>query len=147
MNCVYATLFFNIFEFGLLDSRLDLNRIFQMHNMTIKFSIFVFFVFFAFFVLTSCLLRATTHAIGGLLDLSIISHERIVLKGVVFWSKDCSCHFCPKKRLWLKSVPEKWAIFFLVNVPQDNNQRWFWNIMVLRLVFLVIEKELAGLKL
>ena len=66
---------------------------------------------------------------------------------VIFWSKGCSCHFCPKKGLWLKSVPKKWTISFLVNVPQDINQGWFWNIMVLWLVFLVIEKEFAGLKL
>ena len=54
-------------------------------------------------------------------------------------------HFCPKKGLWLKSVFEKWVI--LVNMPQGINQRWFQCITVLRLVFLVIERVLAGSKL
>ena len=54
-----------------------LNRIFQVHDMTINFS----FVLFFFFILTICLLRATMLAIDGLPSRSISSHVRIILKG------------------------------------------------------------------
>ena len=101
MNCFYCNLFFNIFEFGLLGSHLDSIEILKCIIWQSNFFFCLFFVFISF------LLWTTTQAIGGLSDWSITSHERIVLKGVIFWSKGCSCHFCPKKGLWLKSVPEK----------------------------------------
>ena len=43
--CLYG---FSSFFFDFLDSRLDFNRIFQVHDMTINFS-FILFLFFCFF--------------------------------------------------------------------------------------------------
>ena len=105
----------------------------------------IFFCFCFFFHDLSTLGNNAYHRF-----LSRLKHHfscRNCFERVIFWSKVCSCHSYPKKGLWLKSVPEKWTIFFLVNVFQDINQGWFWNIMVLWLVFLVIEKKLTGSKL
>ena len=72
-------IFFSIFfcEFGFSWLSFGLNRMIQVHDMTINFS------FFSSFVLMIRLLRATMHAIDDLPDWGISSHVRIVLKG---WS-------------------------------------------------------------
>ena len=66
---------------------------------------------------------------------------------VVFWSQIVHTISVSKNELWLKRYSIRWVIVFLINMPQGINQGWFWNIMVLGLVFLVIEKDLIGLKL
>ena len=138
MQSSFSTFFF---EFSFLDFRLD--SIEFLKCMIWQSIFFSFFCFFFHDLFTSD--NDAYHR--WLLRLKHHFSCRNCFERVIFWSKGCSCHFCPKKGLWLKSVPDKWIISFLVNVPQDINQGWFWNIMVLWLVFLVIEKELAGLKL
>ena len=51
-----------------------------------------------------------------------------------------------RKSYGSKGCPQDMGIF-LVNMSQSIDQGWFRDIMVLGLVFLVIKKELAGLKL
>ena len=121
--------FWHFFEFSFLDFRLDsiefLKCMIWQSNP--------FFLLSLFFHDLSTLGNDAYHRC-----LSRLKHHfscRNCFERVIFWSKGCSCHFCPKKGLWLKNIPEKWIIFFLVNMPQDINQGWFWNIMVLWLVF------------
>ena len=137
MQSSFSTFFF---EFRFFDFRLDSIKFFKC--MIWQSNPFFAFIFFYNLSIPG---NDAYHK-----WLSRLKHHfscRNCFERVIFWSKGGSCHFCSKKWLWLKSVPEKWTIFFLVNVPQDINQGWFWYIMVLWLVFLVIEKEFAGLKL
>ena len=109
---------------------LDLIKIFKC---MIWQSIFSFFSF-----LSTRLFRAMMHIVDGLSGWSTISHVGLVLTRVVFWSKGCSCHFYPKRGLWLDDVLEQWVI--LVSIPQGINQGDFTSIMVLELVFLVTKR-------
>ena len=86
------------------------------------------------------------HAIDSLPSWSIIPHVGIILERVVFWSKGRLCHFCQQEWVVAQKFVEKWAIIFSVKVPQGINQGWFWNIVVSRLVFLVIEKRFGRLE-
>ena len=89
------------FSFGL-------NRIFQVHDMTINFSFVLFFSFFGFFDLSTS-------------DNDICHRWPFKLKHLfsmwgLFWKvgflvRSCLYHFCLKRGLWLKSVLEKWVIF------------------------------------
>ena len=156
MQSSFSTFFF---EFSFFDFRLDSIEFFKC--MIWQSNPFFFLLLLYFFHNLSTPGNDAYHR-----WLSKLKHHfscRNCFEKVIFWSKGCSCHFIPKKGLWLKrlftsflsarkglwlkSVFEKWTISFLVNIPQDINQWWFWNIMVLWLVFLVIEKELADLKL
>ena len=89
------------FSFGL-------NRIFQVHDMTINFS-------FCSFVLMIRLLWATTHAINGLQNWSIISHVGIVLGRVVFWFKVVHVISVQRKKYGSKVFLRNGQ--FLVNMP------------------------------
>ena len=138
MICVFVAFssfsqhFFSWFSFRL-------SRIFQVHDMTINFS-FVFFLLF----FTICLLRATMHAIDGLPSWNISSHVRICFEKVGFWFEVARITSIQRK-IGLKSIPEKWAIFDHCALRYQS--RWFQSITILGLVFLVIERVLASLKL
>ena len=140
-----AIFFSTFFECGLLDFHLDSIEFLKCMILQSNFSFCFFFLLFFCSHKLSTLDDDTCHKWPSRLK-HHFSWENYFERGCLL-VKGFSCHFCPKKGLWLKSVLKKWAIFFLVNVPQDINQGWFWNIMILGLVFLVIEKELAGLKL
>ena len=43
-----------------------------------------------------------------------------------------------QRKIWLKNIPEKWAIFG--QCARRHQSRWFQSVMILGLVFLVIEK-------
>ena len=130
MIVVFHHFFNKFFWIWLFWFSFGLNRIFQVHDMTINFSFFLF----SSFVLMIRLLRATTHAIDDLSDWSTTPHVRIILKRVVFWFKGCSRHFCPKKGygskvfhlcqqgkgLWFEGFSRNGQ--FLINVPQGINQ-------------------------
>ena len=134
MICVHAIFHHHFFELDSFD--FCLNSIKFLKCMIWQSFFFVLLIFSFFLVLVVCLLRTTMYAIDGPPDWGITFLVIIVLKGVVFWLKGCSCHFYPKKGLWLKSIFEKWAI--LVNVPQGTNRSdfgvsrlwdlWFWSL-------------------
>ena len=69
-----------------------LDRIFQVHDMTIIF-------LFALFFFMVCLFRAMAHIIDGLPAWSIFPYVKIVLKGLAFWSKVFFRSFPSKERI------------------------------------------------
>ena len=114
----FFIIFFNIFWLSWFSFKL--NRIFQVHDMTINFSFSFIHSSFPF-----------SHSRGLSISGNDVCHRwpsRLrhhfscdnCFKRVVFWLKGCSCHFYPKKRLWIKSIPEKWVI--LINVSWGINQ-------------------------
>ena len=136
--------FFIIFSTFFLASwflfRLD--RIFQVHDMTINFS-FVLFFFFLFFSI--CLLRATTHAINGLPSCSISSQCKDYFGRLAFWSKVVYIISVNKKGYGSKVFQrngEFWstcpkASIEVISEYHDLRDLCFW----------VIGRVLAGLKL
>ena len=145
-NCVYAIFFFNIF-LNLAFLIFCFNSIEYLNCMIWQsnFSVFFFVCFFSCFYDFSTPDNDACHM--GFPDWKQhFLHENCFENGCLL-VQGCSCHFYPKKGLWLKSVLEKLTIFVLVNVPRGINQGWFWSIMVLGLMFLVTENDLAGLKL
>ena len=116
---VYAIFhhFFNIFLLSWFLFRL--NRIFQVHDMTINFS---------FFIVTICLLRATTSAIDGLPSRSISSHVRIVLKGWPFGPK-LFISFLSTKRVMTQKCSREMGAFD--QHASRHQSGWFQNITIL----------------
>ena len=130
-SCVYAIFFFDFFfESSFLDFRLDSIEFLKC----IRWQSNPFF--FAFIIFSHDLSTSGNNVYYRWL--SKLKHHfscRNYFERVIFWSKGCSCHFIPKKGLWLKrlftsflsarkglwlkSVFEKWTISFLVNAPQD----------------------------
>ena len=136
-NCIYAIFFSTFFEFGFLDFLFELNRISQVHDMTINF-----FYFFS----TTCLLRTTMHTIDGFIGWSTISQVGIVLKGSSFGQRVVHVISVQKKDYGSKVFHRNrqfpfWSTCSKTSIKDDFEILWSW------LVFLVIGKELAGLKL
>ena len=108
------------FSFGL-------NRIFQVHEMIINFFFFSRFVYSK----QRCMQKMAFSVE------SIISNVGIVLEGLAFGSR-LLVSFLSRGKIWLKSIPKKWAIFGQCALRHQS--RWFQSVMILGLVFLVIEK-------
>ena len=98
--------------------------------MATNFSFIVFF--FLFFILTICLLRATTYAIDDLPSWNIISNVGIILEGLAFGSR-LLVSFLSRGKIWLKSIPEKWAIFGQCALRHQS--RWFQSVTILEPIF------------
>ena len=106
-NCVYVIFFFqHFFEFCFLDFLFKLNWISQVHDMTIKF-LFLFFFSFLFLISTTFLLRATTHTIEGLLDWKQHFSRENCFEKCYLLVQDCSCHFCPKKKVMAQKCSQE----------------------------------------
>ena len=152
MICIYV-FFSSLFRF-----MFGLKRISQTHNMTIKFSFFLFIHFFSLFFV-NCLFWTTSHVVDGLLAWSIFSYVRIILKRGRLLVQGLFTSFLSKKRVWLESVPfmsarkgvmvwrvlEKWVIFDQ-RAPRHQS-RWFQSITILGFIFFGRWKGLADLKL
>ena len=130
-NMICGFSFFSTFFF-LIEFRLD--RIFQVHDMTINF---LFLLFIRFFLFLNGLLWVTSHVIDGLPAWSISSQLKIVLKRLGFGLR-LLVSFLSRKKIWLESIPEKWAISG--QYALRHQLRWFQNVTILGLLFLVIEK-------
>ena len=97
--------------FLLLDSRLDLVELFKC---MIWQSIFLLFFFLLFF----------SHS-RGLSTSGNDTYHRWPFR----LNQSCLYRFCPKRRLWLKSISEKWVIFD--QHAQRHQSGWFQNITIL----------------
>ena len=93
-----------------------LDRISQVHDMTIKS-----FFYYYFFHDLSTPGNDAYHKL-----LSRLKHHfssRNCFERVIFWSKGCSCHFCPKKRLWLKRYSRKMGnCLFYQHAPRHQSR-------------------------
>ena len=110
------------FSFGL-------NRIIQVHDMTINFFLFSF-------VLMIRLLRATTHAIDDLPSRSISSHVKIVLKGWPFDPK-VFISFLSTKRVMAQKCSREMDVFLsacpkasirVISEYHDFRDLCFWSL-------------------
>ena len=130
----YSFSFFNfVFWIWLSWFSFGLNRIFQVHDMTINFSFVLFHSFFSLFF--NGPLWAISHVVDGLLAWSISSHMRIILKGLAFDSR-LLVSFLSREKYGSKIFPRNEQ--FLVNVPGGINQGdfraswswdlWFWSL-------------------
>ena len=99
IDCVYEIFIFNTFWIWSSWFSFGLNRISQVHDMTIKF-LFLFFLSCFFFCCFHELFTPGDDACHRWP--SKLKHHfscEIILKRVVFWSKGCSYHFCQQERV------------------------------------------------
>ena len=92
-----------------------LKQNFQVHDMTINFPFFVLFIF-SF---------SRSHGLSTPGNDACHRWPSKLLMWGLFWKagllvQSCLYRFCPKRRLWLKSVPEKW-VFFGQHVPRHQS--------------------------
>ena len=116
MICVYAIFhhFLNTF-FWLLDFCLDSIEFFKC--MTWQSIFFYYFLFFSF--------SWSVYSGQQCMSYMTFQIEASLLMWGLFWEvgllvQSCLYRFCPKRRLWLKSVPEKW-VFFGQHVPRHQS--------------------------
>ena len=120
MNCVYCNIFFQHFLNSIFLILVCTQSNFSSAWYDNQISLFVFiFYFFCFFFSCSQDLSASGNEAYHRW-LSKLKHhfscENYFERGCLL-IKGLFMSFLSKKGLWLKSVPKKWAIFFLVNMP------------------------------
>ena len=134
MLWIYAVYFHFLNIFFTSWSSFRLNRVFFFKCMIWQsiFLLFCFFLFFRFFHSHDLSTSSNDAVIDDLLSRSISSHVRIISERLVFWFEVARITSV-KRKMGLKSIPEKWAIFGQCVLRHQS--RWFQSITILGFCF------------